>query len=614
MNREQLKRIWVTAGIAYAITLTLLLTLLIASAVAEQYNLVYQWNELRVIKTFSMQRNGVEQGEVSLPLTLDEVSPGERITLITNVKTEIHDCLLVKTEGAPMKLFIDSNLYASDGDPGTYPTFQKSPSPNLLTVNLPEEASGKEIRIDYVIPESLDDLTLPVIYLGDNETLFTHLVSANGFSFGVGFLLSIGGVVLITVTLLIRRRVPVAGSLLWLGMACFAVGVWGFCSNDLAIYLVPAQNLLYAGTCIGLLSFTTPFLMFAQKSLDLTHKMPLMVVYTSMRIVFFLALVAHLTGLFPFTYSVPYLQFFPPIALLFLIGYILFEYIAYRNPSVRNYAFPYMILALCVFATIVNHIVPFVQPDTILFQVGIFVFAVWTAIIGWNYVRTVFEEAERSAQLELEVDSMNRNLEMQRYLYKNLTQATEEVRVIRHDLRHQLRAIRGYLEKGNITGALGYVDAISGTIPEIANKLLCDNFAVNAVAVHYYDMAQKDNIQTDIKLVVPEDLGQIPDNDMSIIVGNLFENAIEACQFVDEDKRFIRMSSKVAKNRITLVIDNSFDGKLTETNGQFVSRKRRGTSKGIGISSVRAIVEKNGGSLKHETADGVFMTSLYVKM
>lgn len=326
------------------------------------------------------------------------------------------------------------------------------------------------------------------------------------------------------------------------------------------------------------------------------------------------ALIAHLTGIFPFTHSIVYLQYVPPIALFILMIYVLIEYLVYHNPQAKTYRFPYIILALCVFATIVNHIAPFVHPDTFLFQIGIFIFAAWTAIIGWNYVRDVFDEAERSAQLELEVDSMNRNLEMQRYLYKNLTQTTEEVRVIRHDLRHQLSAIRGYLDKGNIVGAIGYVDAISGNIPEISNKLLCDNFAVNAVAVHYLDMALTSGIEVELKLVVPEDLGQIPDNDMSIIVGNLFENAIEACQYVEEGKRFISMSSKVVKNRLTLVIDNSFDGTYSEKNGQFVSRKRKGGVKGIGISSVGVIVEKYGGSLKHEAADGVFMTSLYVKM
>jgi hypothetical protein len=339
---------------------------------------------------------------------------------------------------------------------------------------------------------------------------------------------------------------------------------------------------------------------------------PLVVARVIMRVVFLAAILLHLTSLCPFSSSLAFLQL-ASLATIVLFGvFVLYEFIAHNNAQARAIGMPCLILVVCVLLSMVNRFVPFMRPASLLFQVGILVFVVWAGVLAWYYLRAVLDEAQRSSQLALEVDAMNRSLDMQRTLYNKLTHSTEDVRALRHDLRHQLSAIRGYLQKGNVTGALGYVEAISGTIPEIASQLLCDNFAVNAVAVHYLDRARENHIQTDLRLVVPEDLGQIPDNDMSIIVGNLFENSIEACLFLDEDKRFIRMSSKVVKKRLTLVIDNSFDGTYTEKDGEFYSRKREG--KGVGISSVRAVVERYGGSLKYEVANGVFMTSLYVKM
>ncbi|MDR0347097.1 MAG: GHKL domain-containing protein [Coriobacteriales bacterium] len=612
MTSGQLKRYAFIGGIGYAVVLLLLISLLIASALSEKYNLVYHWNELRAVKTVLLQHNGVEQGEVTLPVTVRDLQPGDRITLITTARTEIHDSLLVKTEGAPMKLYIDSVLYDSDGDPGTFPGFQKSPSPNLSSVALPAEPGEKEIRFDYTIPESLDSLELPVVYLGDSQVLFMHLVSANGIPFAIGFLLIMGGILIMSITVMVMQRVSEANSLLWLGLACLCAGLWGFCSNDLAIYLIPAPNLLYVGSAIGLLYFAIPFMRYGELMLRPRFQIALKVIYTAMRVVFLLALLLHITGIYSLSYSLSYLRS-PALATIVIFGaLVLYEFIANRNPQARGLVIPCIILTLCALGSIVNQFFPFMASESLLFQAGILIFVVWTAVLGWYYIRGLLDEAERSAQLELEVDAMNRSLDMQRTLYNKLTQSTEEVRALRHDLRHQLRAIHGYLQKGNVEGALGYVDAISGNIPEIGSKLLCDNFAVNAVAVHYLDIANENHIQTDLRLVVPTDLGQIPDNDMSIIVGNLFENAIEACQFVDEDKRFIRMSSKVVKKRLTLVIDNSFDGTYTERKGEFYSRKREG--KGVGISSVRAVVERYGGSLKYEVANGVFMTSLYVKM
>jgi FtsH-binding integral membrane protein len=442
--------------------------------------------------------------------------------------------------------------------------------------------------------------------------LFMHLVSANGIPFAIGLLLILGGIIIMSITLMVMQRVPDVSVLLYLGLVCLNAGFWGFCSNDLAIYLIPAPNLLYVGSAVGLLFCAVSFLRYGTEALKPHHRMPVVATYTAMRAVFLLALILHIMGIYSFSYSLAALQLVSLVAIAAFGFFALYEFVVYRNPQARSLGIPCIALTACALVSIVNCFVPFMRPESLLLQVGIVIFVGWTAVVGWFFIRTALDEAERSAQLELEVAAMNRSLDMQRTLYNRLSQSTEEVRALRHDLRHQLQAIRGYLQKDNVTGALGYVDAISGTIPEIANKLLCDNFAVNAVAVHYLDKATEAHIQTDLRLVVPEDLGQIHDNDMSIIVGNLFENAIEACLFVDEDKRFIRMSSKVVKRRLTLVIDNSFDGTYTEKGGEFYSRKRQG--KGVGISSVRAVVERYGGSLKYEVANGVFMTSLYVKM
>jgi hypothetical protein len=612
MNSEQFKRYTVIGGIVYAILLLLLIALLVGSALSEKYNLIYHWNELRSIERVTLSHNGAVQGEASLPETINGLHPGDRITILTVVKTEVHDSLLIKTEGAPMQLYVDSVLYDSDGDPGTFPAFQKNPSPNLLTVALPAESSDKEIRLEYTIPDSVASLELPALYLGDNQMLFMHLVSVHGLSLALAILLIVGGLIIASITLMVMQRVSEANPLLWLGLACLSAGLWGFCSNDLAIYLLPAPNLLYVGSALGLMYFAVPFLRYGEKVLNPHHRMPLVATYITLCVVFMVALLLHITGILPFAYSLFPLQLVSLVAVVAYGFFVLYEYVAFGNSQARDLGIPCIVLVVCALASIVDRLFLFMGFEDMVFQVGILIFVSWTAVLGWNYIRAVLDEAERSAQLELEVDAMNRSLDMQRTLYNKLSQSTEEVRALRHDLRHQLRAIQGYLQKGNVNGALGYVEAISGTIPEIANKLLCDNFAVNAVAVHYLDLATESHIQTNLRLVVPESLGRIPDTDMSIIVGNLFENAIEACLFVDEERRFIRMSSKIAKRLLTLVIDNSFDGTYTERDGEFYSRKREG--KGVGISSVRAVVERYGGSLKYEVANGVFMTSLYVKM
>jgi hypothetical protein len=613
VDAEQLKRFLLISGIIYATVLLLLLALLIGAAQAEKYNAIYYKNQLRYIPTMTMERNGVKQ-EITLPATLEDIKSREKIVLTGSYMTNSQDSLLVKIDGARLQLLVDGQSMLTVGETNTYPDFQKNPSPQMVVLLLPNEDGAKELRLEYTIPEAKDSIFLPNIYLGDNTVLFMHLVTESGIPFAISVLLIFGGFLIIAITFMVMQRVPDAHSLIWIGLSCLLAGIYGFCVNDLSLYLVPAQNLMYIGMMAGLMYFPVPFLHYATLTLNATYTTPLKVLYNVLRGVLIIFVALHLLGILPFSSTHIWMFIIQDISIAAYGFYVFYEFLARANPQARSLVVPCSILILCTLASEINRGLDIIYPGSVLFLAGVLIFMSWTAVLGWSYIRRLLDEAERSAQLELEVTAMNRNLDMQRTLYNNLTQSTEEVRALRHDLRHQLSAIRGYLSDGNVNGALGYVDAISGNIPEIANKLLCDNFAVNAVAVHYLDKAAKNNIQIEMKLVVPKDLGRIPDFDMSIIVGNLLENAIEASLYVPQERRFIRVNSKVVKNRLTLVIDNSFDGTYTEQDGVFYSRKRGGRIKGVGISSVHAVVERYGGSLKYEVANGVFMASLYVKM
>jgi nitrogen-specific signal transduction histidine kinase len=63
---------------------------------------------------------------------------------------------------------------------------------------------------------------------------------------------------------------------------------------------------------------------------------------------------------------------------------------------------------------------------------------------------------------------------------------------------------------------------------------------------------------------------------------------------------------------LTITIDNSFNGAITETNGVFISQKREG--EGIGISSVKAVAQKCGGISKFEAKGDVFQASVMLRL
>jgi sensor histidine kinase regulating citrate/malate metabolism len=325
-----------------------------------------------------------------------------------------------------------------------------------------------------------------------------------------------------------------------------------------------------------------------------------------------IALALHLAGKIPFAISGEYIRILNVLGLVSMLFLIVYEHLGIRNRLASQLLPPAIIFTVLAIVDILNNLYLNWLAGNAFLQIGLLIFTIWVSVFAWRVVVQNFDRAQKAEELALEVATMGSNLEKQRSLYSRLTEVTESVRTMRHDLRHQLSALRAYLLEGDNQGALEYLNKLDNNNPNFQKLLISDNFAVNAVVSHYMSMAEEDEIQCDIQLVVPAEVGRIDDNDLAIIFGNLYENAIDASMYLQPSKRFIKMRSQVAGKKLTMTIDNTFDGAYRQEDGHFLSRKHFG--RGIGLSSVRTIVERYDGSIKVEAANGVFMVSLYVVM
>jgi sensor histidine kinase YesM len=141
---------------------------------------------------------------------------------------------------------------------------------------------------------------------------------------------------------------------------------------------------------------------------------------------------------------------------------------------------------------------------------------------------------------------------------------------------------------------------------------LCENYAVNAVAAYYYGMAQQSGIETDVSLIVPMELEANVESDLCVVVGNLMENAVEACARMESGRQFIHVGSKLQYGVLTITVDNSFAGAVQKRDKSFLSSKREG--EGTGISSVAMVAKRHDGNTRFESKDGMFQASVYLKI
>lgn len=187
---------------------------------------------------------------------------------------------------------------------------------------------------------------------------------------------------------------------------------------------------------------------------------------------------------------------------------------------------------------------------------------------------------------------MKRQLAMQVEHLRQMNQKVDESSKLRHDFRHHLRTLMTLSEDGHKEKLENYIRGITEINEGTRLGRLTDNVELDALVQYYFNLAQSEGILFRTRLRFPEELN-FPIVDLCGLLGNLLENAIEACQRQHTGDKIIFFAGRLQDGHIEFVLDNSFEGELRTRGGRYLSSKRSGF--GLGISSVLETVERYGG-------------------
>ena len=206
----------------------------------------------------------------------------------------------------------------------------------------------------------------------------------------------------------------------------------------------------------------------------------------------------------------------------------------------------------------------------------------------------------------------NHLLSIQRLQYDSLNERLETMRRTRHDLRHHavlLKQIRDNKDFDTLDNLINsYIEKNLLDQPLI----FCENETVNVILALYSETARNNNISLSIKANIPKDIF-VDQKDLSVLFGNILENAADACKEVEKE-RYIELNASYSKasngtHSLTLIVKNNYSTEPSESDsGIFHSTKHAGD--GIGISSVKNIAEKYNGAYSFTHNDGVFAVSV----
>lgn len=185
----------------------------------------------------------------------------------------------------------------------------------------------------------------------------------------------------------------------------------------------------------------------------------------------------------------------------------------------------------------------------------------------------------------------------------------DDIKRMRHDMKNQLIYVQKLIEK-NPQKAYEYVDDLVGKTNriDIANS---GNLTMDALVNYKYSLAKKCGITMHVNLNIPEKIPK-SSSDICIVIGNLFDNAIEAVR-KEVNEKWIDAEIKYEHNKLVIKVKNPYSGEVQkDSQGNYITKKSDKANHGIGLSSIKRCVEKNNGILVVDTLDHVFEITIII--
>ena len=184
----------------------------------------------------------------------------------------------------------------------------------------------------------------------------------------------------------------------------------------------------------------------------------------------------------------------------------------------------------------------------------------------------------------------------------------KEMRGYKHDFHHHLQTLKDQLEAGEVDRALAYIEQLDNQLMNVDTLLKTGNISFDAILSAKIAQAKAENISVTVKANVPDKL-TISDLELSIIIGNLLDNAIEACHTVTGE-RFIRIFISMKGTMLYFSMLNASGAKKKKTGSLFATHKNG--VHGFGLRRAEAILEEHGGWVKYNSEDGAFTSEFLV--
>ena len=212
----------------------------------------------------------------------------------------------------------------------------------------------------------------------------------------------------------------------------------------------------------------------------------------------------------------------------------------------------------------------------------------------------------KEKHFEEELKTQNQFMDMQMRSQDEVNNMYQNVLSLKHDMNNHLHTISGFMQIGEYDKAQEYVGRIAGEVSSI-KSVHSGNTLIDTLTGSKTSYAEMNNITVNMDLEVPSELG-ITDEDLTVLIGNLYDNAIEAnLKIPDVKKRFINIKILFDNGNLLLLFENALtESPRTANVGIWTTTKKDAFFHGYGIKNIDRIVQKYKGYCERKFDENIF--------
>ncbi len=234
------------------------------------------------------------------------------------------------------------------------------------------------------------------------------------------------------------------------------------------------------------------------------------------------------------------------------------------------------------------------------------------AILFSVNVSTIIKKMSDQINKEAVWRAKERAFERQKFYTSSIEEMLKQMKAERHDFNHHVGCLYGLLHMGKMEEALSYIDLLTKNREKFNYYINIEEPVVASILNTKLARGKKEDIEISLNMNLPRELSIEP-IDLSIILGNLLDNALEACDKLSKAIRKISMEMHIRNQYLIIKINNNKSSEeYSIAKKGFKTKKEDIDNHGFGLANVKKVVKKLNGIIEVEDLGEEFKVNIAI--